>query len=245
MHYIYQNNLQFYAAAGTMLAAKQPGTISRGQSDTLFSEGVTINNEQLALDFEEQLAKNYGDNFILLINLILADDKDLANQLIYLIKKVMNSTILSIKNNYDRWQFIKDMLNNIDDNILTTLRQVKRKNGAELYKYLGFVRFDGNQNCRTAFIRPEADLAPILMTAFIEKFKTNLALFDEGRGYGLIYFDKKIYRKENLPDIKTGDDYGELFKTYIKSITIEERINHKLQAGLVPYKNRKFMTEFN
>ena len=70
--------------------------------------------------------------------------------------------------------------------------------------------------------------------------KRNKAVLSNGTA--LAMFDD--FRVDSLNEKILEDNFENLWKEYLKALTIEERKNYKLQRQMLPIKYRKYMTEF-
>lgn len=110
-------------------------------------------------------------------------------------------------------------------------------------------------------IHPDQNVLPLVIEHFQDRFNDQCFLiFDARRKYGY-YYDKQAITRitfaegQALPfDLETGkmDEqllaendkiFQELWKTYFKAICIKERLNPKKQAGDMPRRYWKYMTE--
>ena len=123
----------------------------------------------------------------------------------------------------------------------------------EVHRYFGFVRFRDVGGALLSQIKPENDILAILGPHFSDRFPNeNWMIFDEGRGMALLHAKggKCIIRRDirfsgtPVEKLSEKEEYEELWRTFCRSITIQERTNKELQRQLLPHKFRDNMTEF-
>lgn len=121
-----------------------------------------------------------------------------------------------------------------------------------IMRYQGFLRFSDIQGIMYTKYEPEYDITFLLGDFFIQRLngsdfvihdlKRDLLLFCKNKEKVIIKTDKETAL--NYTD--TYEQYiQDLFKTYFKSASIEERQNYKLQRGMFPLKYRCHAFEFN
>ena len=103
-------------------------------------------------------------------------------------------------------------------------------------------------------IGPKNDVMVFLMPHFADRLPIeNFVIYDEKRNlFGIHPAGKKWYllrgeEADRPAGLRFSDkelQYQELFRQFCHSITIEERRNRKLQAGMLPLRFREYMVEF-
>lgn len=119
----------------------------------------------------------------------------------------------------------------------------------EAHKLKGFVRFESVNNVLYSRISPEHDILELLIPHFknrlsnedwvIEDVKRKKAVFYRNGKYKIISTINLNLEKFNSND----EEYKDLWKSFIKSVTIDERKNLRCQMNFMPKKYWKYMTE--
>lgn len=135
-----------------------------------------------------------------------------------------------------------------------------RSVGREYQHYQGFLRFSELENgILFSEIRPFNDLLELLAEHFSDRFSgENWIIYEAGRKKaafhrsGLPFVIRRDLEKEELLSKLGAIGFSEkeeylqlLWKTFIASVSIEERKNEKLQKQLLPLRYREFMREYN
>lgn len=142
-----------------------------------------------------------------------------------------------------------------DDNLthpdVLNIDNADRLFSRETMRLKGFLRFEVLDNdILYAQISPEFNQLEMIIPFFADRYLGNpLIIHDTKRDIAAI-FDGNHYiiteANSNLPYTSTNGEmnYKEMWKSYLVSLTINERINLKLQQKFIPLKVRKNMTEF-
>ena len=103
-------------------------------------------------------------------------------------------------------------------------------------------------------IGPKNDVMVFLMPHFADRLSIeNFVIYDEkrnlfgihpGQGRWYLLRGEEADRPAGLRFSDKELQYQELFRQFCHSITIEERRNRKLQAGMLPLRFREYMVEF-
>ena len=130
------------------------------------------------------------------------------------------------------------------------VEDINRRVSMEAHRFEGFVRFNYiDDKFLYSSIEPDNDIVELLGEHFKNRFSKeyfiihdisrNKALIYNGFSYEIIFMDKETYEK-----LKShNDEYANLWKTYFKSTTIEERKNLRLQCRMMPKRYWKHISE--
>lgn len=132
---------------------------------------------------------------------------------------------------------------------------LKRNVGFECHHYLGFVRFIETKNkILLAKIKPKNDIIRLIAPHFVDRLNTeNFVIYDEKRKTAVIhksslpwiYVQADEFNMEQFEDLSDREeDFQALWKSFFKTIAIEERRNPKLQRNNLPLRFRDNMLEF-
>lgn len=137
-----------------------------------------------------------------------------------------------------------------DDAVLDFLKAEKYFDN-EFHRMCGFTRFSVLEG-GVMFAEIITDFNQLIRLArfFLDRMpghrfmiydsKRNKAVICDGARWGTI----EDIKAENIGNKKAEDEFEHLWKGYLQALTIEQRINYKLQKQLVPLKYRKNITEF-
>lgn len=128
--------------------------------------------------------------------------------------------------------------------------EINKRVSCECHLFCGFVRFSCiDEKFLYSSIEPDNDILELIGDHFKNRFSREyFIIHDISREKALIY-DKISYEiidmdKETYEKLKSHtDEYSNLWKTYFKSTTIEERKNPKLQARMMPRRYWKHILE--
>ena len=122
----------------------------------------------------------------------------------------------------------------------------------ETHRIIGFVRFKevGPLNFY-ASIEPDHNILPLILNHFVERFSDqNFIIHDLKRNSAIIYNRKdsiitEFTKEEANNFLRSNNDstFENLWKTFYKSINIEERRNLRQQRGYMPMRYWKHLTE--
>ena len=138
---------------------------------------------------------------------------------------------------------VVNCLQNPDVSLVMRLRT---KAWHEAHRYMGFVRY--------SVIEPAYAVLPLLAPHFADRFQQeNWVIHDKKRGVMAVHPKGSLWVLTDARDLN-GDylelrsgrekEFQELWKSFCKSIAIEERTNPRCQQGLLPLRFRHCMTEF-
>lgn len=135
--------------------------------------------------------------------------------------------------------------------------ELQRTVGNEARFSLEFLRFKKVQespDLMLAVFEPVNRVLPAVLEHFSDRFpEEDFIIFDKTHGEAGVHIpgspvEIRILTKAQIELLEklneTKEDYPELWKTFFRSITIEERKNEKLQRNLMPLHYRKYVTEF-
>jgi len=148
---------------------------------------------------------------------------------------------------------------NFADSDVLELSKIYRKVRREEERIRQFVRFQKTADgLFFAVMEPEYNVLPLTARFFKTRFADQQwVIYDIRRNYGLYYNFKTVetVHFEQLPAMKDGgqlspdklDQYEasfqDLWRDYLKAITIRERLNLKLQRQHMPKRFWKYLTE--
>lgn len=131
---------------------------------------------------------------------------------------------------------------------------LRTKVGHEFHRFLGFVRFrEVGGGVLFSKIAPENNILEMLAPHFENRYPNeSWMIYDERRNKVLLHKKGEkcvlhtdvVLSEEYRNVLANTEEYEELWKAFVKSITIEERRNKRLQQQLVPNKFRPNMLEF-
>ena len=151
----------------------------------------------------------------------------------------------------------KKVLSYLTEPNVAFLMELERSTNNEIQKLLQFLRFEELKNgFLFARINPKCAILPYLAEHFSDRFSgENWIIVDTVRGSMLIHeIDKgcSLMTTNDLDFDSFTPEYSEneelwrkLWKTFVDSIAIKERINPRLQMQMLPLRFRKYMKEFH
>ena len=119
----------------------------------------------------------------------------------------------------------------------------------ETHKLKGFVRFESINNILYSKISPEHDILELLVPHFKNRLNNETWIIEDVKRKKAVFYKNKQYEiistinldlSKYVPDDKV---YQDLWKSFIKSVTISERKNLRCQMNFMPKKYWKYMTE--
>lgn len=120
---------------------------------------------------------------------------------------------------------------------------LRERVSAECHKFKGLLRFvDVGNNLFYSSIHPDNNIIEPLGHHFIKRLPTqNFIIHDKNRNLGFLYNGKTYQIKElpvfSLPNFSEEEKmYQELWKSFFKSVTINERTNRRCQMQFMPKK---------
>ena len=129
--------------------------------------------------------------------------------------------------------------------------QMRSFAGMETHKLHGFVRFTQTQTgVLYSEIAPVNDVLYFVALHFTERLISEVwVIHDIKRKKAAIYDAKELILTDtgsfvNVEHVPGEEQFHDLFIEFLKSITIKERTNPKLQRQLLPNRYRPYMAEF-
>ena len=157
------------------------------------------------------------------------------------------------------------LLDHMTDEHVRNVMKLSKNVWREVHHLMGFVRFEElENNILFSKIGPKNNVLGFLMPHFADRFPMeNFVIYDEIHGYfgihpaGKDWFFVSGEAKEGLSADTVAENtdylcrtreeeyYSDLFREFVRAITITERRNEKLQRNLLPLRFRDYMVEFN
>jgi probable DNA metabolism protein len=206
---------------------------------------VVTDREKAGRVFQGLEKKISGSALKMLFVCYLSEIEDIEIRLFHYIKKAFASPV-SIEINF------------ADDDVLF-LSKVYKKVSNEINRLKQFVRFQKTADgIYFAVMDPLYNVLPLCADFFRDRYADQQwIIYDSRRNYGLFYDLKEmetVHFDQPLVSFQTGQLSGEqqdecekvfqdLWKDYLKAITIKERRNLKLQRQFMPKRFWKYLTE--
>lgn len=136
--------------------------------------------------------------------------------------------------------------------IVMEVHKTSRKVFLESHRFLGFVRFTPlNNKIFYSSIEPDHNILPLIGDHFKERFSSmDFIIHDLKRELAIFYIDKEYiigsftnHQELQFINELSEDKYSEFWKTYVKSASIKNRENKKLQNRMMPRRYWKNLTE--
>ncbi|KAB7882024.1 TIGR03915 family putative DNA repair protein [Poseidonibacter ostreae] len=171
-----------------------------------------------------------------ILNIFMCDSKDFEIALLEYI-------ILGFKDN-------KQLLN-INNSCVFYLTNLEKELFKNVHKMYAFIRFEELED-GTLYAKLECRFNVLYFLAkhFLKRFNNqNFIIHDINRKLAFIKIDEEfsiqeVSHFEEPKHSKSEEKFQMLWKRFFKGVTIEERINLKLQQNLVPLIYRTYMSEF-
>ncbi len=146
------------------------------------------------------------------------------------------------------------VINRLQDPAVCRVFELSRKVGNESHLFLGFTRFiQWKDTLLVAKLAPKCNVLPIVAAHFDERMSgENWLIYDEIRRKAAIHPAGGSWFmvdglgpewKERLESRLDGENWENLWRTFVTNIAIEPRKNSNLQRNLMPLWYRKNMTE--
>lgn len=125
---------------------------------------------------------------------------------------------------------------------ISYVQALSKKVQGEAHRFFGLVRFvQISQNLFYSSIHPTHNILEILGNHFINRLPTqNFIIHDKNRNLALLYNTKTYTILEtkhlNIKPSEEEKNYQKLWKTFYQTISIQERINPRLQMQYMPKK---------
>lgn len=148
------------------------------------------------------------------------------------------------------------VLNYLTEPNVAFLMELERSTNNEIQKLLQFLRFQELKNGYLfARINPKCAILPYLAEHFSDRFSgEDWMIVDTVRGSVLFHKKNGVCSLVNAEDIdfdayvpEYSEDeelWQELWKKFVDTIAIKQRINPRLQMQMIPLRLRKYMAEF-
>lgn len=205
----------------------------------LFDDYVVINTDlDISNKIFNSIPKRMGD--ITLYNVYNAFLSNKNDKEINIVKYLING--YKYGKNISRMKTIDSVIN------IEKYSQMVRR---EAHKLKGFIRFEEVDGILYSIISPEHDVLEILIPHFKNRLKNEMWIIEDVKRKKAIFYNKKDYKVIDTTNmnlnrfLKDGNDkeYKDLWKSFIKSITIKERKNLRCQMNFMPKRYWKYMTE--
>lgn len=148
------------------------------------------------------------------------------------------------------------LLDHLTDEHVSDVFYMAKNVWRETHHLMGFVRFEETkEKVLYAKIGPKNNVLGFLMTHFSDRLpQENFVIYDDKRGFFGVHPGGKgwfFLQPENceevwekmMPSVEEGQ-YADLFREFVRTITITERRNYELQRNLLPLRFREYMVEF-
>lgn len=139
---------------------------------------------------------------------------------------------------------------------MQTLFSINRNIENEIYRFKEFLRFQELEN-GTLFgkINPKNVVLPFMAEHFIDRFyeedwmiadtvHRTVLIHRKKQGCNYLSMEETDFDKWELKYSEEEQDMQKLWKLFVDTIAIRERVNPKLQRQLLPLRFRKYMNEF-
>lgn len=135
------------------------------------------------------------------------------------------------------------------------MMELRRNVGNELHQFREFVRFISVDNrCYIAHIEPKNNVALLVANLFTDRMPSEyFIIIDDNRKYAVVHPEEEEIYIQLLTDGELNflqrlehmeDDYTDMWRGFVHSISIEQRKNPDCQRNLFPKWMRKHATEF-
>lgn len=148
----------------------------------------------------------------------------------------------------------RNVIWNLQDPNVSRLFELSRKTGNEAHRYQQFVRFrELRSGVLFSEIQAENYVLPLMGDHFSDRFPNeNFMIYDNGHHDCLIHGKQQPWfiLRDTEPDAAEKDcvaareeELQELWRSFCRTIAIEQRTNLRLQRQFWPLKFRRWMTE--
>jgi probable DNA metabolism protein len=197
--------------------------------------------ERVAAGLKKRLSRSgYGD----LLRVWLSEQEGCEMLLLRYLRKIFDSPY-SVERNFA-------------DKDVSAVAKLAGQVGTESHLMCGFARFQKTaEGIYCAVIGPRYNVLPLMLSHFTERFgDQRWALYDAKRGYGVLAAGDEGFR-EITPDAGYAGNgrlksslladgellFQNLWKSYHRAVSIEERRNPMLQRNCMPKRFWAYMTE--
>lgn len=140
-------------------------------------------------------------------------------------------------------------LNLVDENVLE-IDNISKKVGKERHRVIGLLRFKKiKEDLLYARIEPDYNVIALTARHFIERMSSENFIIHDTRREIAVFYNKEEWIVKSLekPEdfmVKDSEEiYEDLWKTYFNAISIERKVNPKLQKRNMPMRYWKYLTE--
>ncbi|ABW18201.1 TIGR03915 family putative DNA repair protein [Alkaliphilus oremlandii] len=148
------------------------------------------------------------------------------------------------------WKMGKSIDGNLKNNHVLVVQNMYKKVSKEIHLMLGLVRFKELKNdLLYAAIEPDYNIVFALADHFAERISNERWIIHDIRRNIAVVYNKEEWLLTELKlkgDIelhKEEESYQKLWKQYFKSISIENKVNPRLQKGYMPVRYWKHLIE--
>ena len=171
-----------------------------------------------------------------ILNIFMCDSRDFEMSLLEYI-------ILGFKD--------KQQLSNINNSCVFYLTNLEKELFKNVHKMYAFIRFEElEDNTLYAKLECKFNVLYFLAKHFLKRFNNqNFIIHDIKRKLAFVkigedFSIQEVAHFENPTHSLNEQKFQKLWKSFFKGVTIEERVNLKLQQNLVPLIYRTYMSEF-
>jgi len=148
------------------------------------------------------------------------------------------------------WKMGKSIDGNLKNNHVLVVQNMYKKVSKEIHLMLGLVRFKELKNdVLYAAIEPDYNIVFALADHFAERISNERWIIHDIRRNIAVVYNKEEWLLTELKlkgDIEVHEEeesYQKLWKQYFKSISIENKVNPRLQKGYMPVRYWKHLIE--
>ncbi|MCM1157202.1 MAG: TIGR03915 family putative DNA repair protein [Bacteroidales bacterium] len=141
------------------------------------------------------------------------------------------------------------------EDVVCRMFELRRNVWNEAHSFREFVRFrESEEGVLISRIRPKNQVLPLLAEHFTDRFpEENFVILDEEHGMGLFHEKGGMWYlapllREALDRIwqhANSMEYEKLWKTFFRTIAVEERTNYRCQRNMCALRYRDYMIEFH
>ena len=183
------------------------------------------------------LKSNFSNQIVQkILNIFMCDSRDFEMSLLEYI-------ILGFKD--------KQQLSNINNSCVFYLTNLEKELFKNVHKMYAFIRFEElEDNTLYAKLECKFNVLHFLAKHFLKRFNNqNFIIHDIKRKLAFVkigedFSIQEVAHFENPTHSLNEQKFQKLWKSFFKGVTIEERVNLKLQQNLVPLIYRTYMSEF-
>ena len=183
------------------------------------------------------LKSNFSNQIVQkILNIFMCDSRDFEMSLLEYI-------ILGFKD--------KQQLSNINNSCVFYLTNLEKELFKNVHKMYAFIRFEElEDNTLYAKLECKFNVLYFLAKHFLKRFNNqNFIIHDIKRKLAFVkigedFSIQEVAHFENPTHSLNEQKFQKLWKSFFKGVTIEERVNLKLQQSLVPLIYRTYMSEF-